>query len=135
VAGLNPASAKQAGQVNATTKVSLQDAEFFESKVRPLLHKSCFQCHGQTMQMGELRLDSLAAVLKGNSHGPALIAGEPEKSSLIKAIRYTGKIKMPPAGKLSQVEIDTLTDWVRRGAPWPSAVITDSAKDAAKTGD
>jgi uncharacterized protein DUF1549 len=28
-------------------------------------------------------------------------------------------VQMPPSGKLSKAEIAALTDWVKRGAPWP----------------
>jgi hypothetical protein len=35
-------------------------------------------------------------------------------------VRYTGDIRMPPDGKLSEVEISSLTEWVRQGAQWPA---------------
>ena len=48
--------------------------KFFESHVRPLLASKCVQCHGAEKQKGELRLDSLAAMLKeyviGRERGP-----------------------------------------------------------------
>ena len=48
-----------------------------------------------------------------------ILAGEPDKSRLIQAIRYDGALKMPPAGKLRPEEIAALTAWVKIGAPWP----------------
>src|SRR5262245_27352856 len=71
--------------------------EFFESKVRPLLAERCLECHGPEKQKGNLRLDSLAAILKGGDSGPALVAGKPEESLLVQAVGYTSDIKMPPS--------------------------------------
>jgi uncharacterized protein DUF1549/uncharacterized protein DUF1553/cytochrome c len=94
-------------------------ADFFRQHVRPLLEARCFTCHGEKTQMSGLRLDSREAALKGGTHGPALVPGQPEKSPLIRAIHHTGKLKMPPSGKLNDAEIAILTNWVKAGAPFP----------------
>src|SRR5713101_5027818 len=72
--------------------VSPQAAELFEAHVRPVLAENCFSCHGPERQMAGLRLDSRAGLLKGSAHGLVLVAGDPEKSALIRAIRYGGAI-------------------------------------------
>src|SRR5436190_13872117 len=75
--------------------------QFFESKIRPILVENCFGCHGPKKQRGELRLDSRAAALEGGETGPAVVPGDPDKSLLVKAIRYDDKhLKMPPDKKL-----------------------------------
>jgi mono/diheme cytochrome c family protein len=104
-------------------------AEFFETRVRPVLADSCISCHGPAKQRGGLRLDSRAALLKGADSGPVLVEGQPDKSSLVRAVRYADQIKMPPAPKtkLAPEAIEALTEWVRMGAPWP-----DGAAVAAK---
>ncbi|MCC6586654.1 MAG: PSD1 domain-containing protein [Bryobacterales bacterium] len=95
--------------------------EFFEMKVRPVLAKNCFGCHAAS-KMGGLDLTSREAMLKGGKRGPALVAGSPEGSLLIAAIRQTDPgLKMPPSGKLSDEEISVLTNWVRFGGEWPKA--------------
>jgi hypothetical protein len=96
----------------------LTAGDFFEARVRPLLAENCYACHGPERQMAGLRLDSRAAMLKGGAHGPALAPGDPDKSALIRAVHYTGAIKMPPQGKLPASAIDVLTAWVKLGAPW-----------------
>src|SRR5258707_682996 len=53
--------------------VSAQAAEFFESRVRPVLAENCFRCHGPKRQRANLRLDSAAGVLKGGESGPAVV--------------------------------------------------------------
>ena len=104
-----------------------EQVTFFESKIRPLLATKCYSCHGVQQQSADLRVDSREAMLKGNAHGPVLIPGDPAKSSLISVVHYDGKIKMPPSGKLSSLEIAALTSWVKMGAPWPSDKLSPSA--------
>src|ERR1017187_8545840 len=74
--------------------------KFFETSVRPVLANRCFQCHGPEMQKGKLRVDSLAAILRGGRSGPALPAGKPDESLLIQAIRHDCLVQMPPKMKL-----------------------------------
>src|SRR4051812_41534982 len=72
--------------------------DFFETRVRPVLAASCFSCHSSA-PLGGLRLDSAESMLKGGSHGPAVVPGEPEKSLLITAVMHTdAKLKMPMGG-------------------------------------
>src|SRR5262249_57927575 len=82
-------------------------ADFFEAKVRPLLVESCLKCHGDKKQSSGLRLDSRAALLEGGENGPAIVPGDPEKSLLVQAVRYTHEdIRLPPKGKLPRPSID-----------------------------
>ena len=105
------------------------DAEFFESKVRPILAANCYTCHTDTA-MGELRLDSLEAVLKGGKSGPVVIPGKPEESVLIQAVRRThARLKMPPTGPLAAAEVDALIEWVKRGVPWGETAAHNSPAD------
>jgi mono/diheme cytochrome c family protein len=109
-------------------KPGAEAVEFFENKVRPILIANCQSCHGPKKQQGGLRLDGQPAVLKGGDTGPALVAGKPDESLLIKAIRQDGDLKMPPKGKLPADKIETLTTWVRMGAPWPADAPAGTAK-------
>ena len=96
-------------------------ADFFESKVRPILANNCYGCHTDSA-LGGLRLDSAEALSKGGKKGPAVTPGDPEKSLLIEAVRHTNpKFKMPMGGKLKDEEIKTLESWVKAGAVWPKA--------------
>ena len=94
--------------------------DFFESRVRPILVKQCLKCHGADKQEGDLRLDTMAAWQRGGSQGPAIVPGKPVQSLLIRAITYEDSdLKMPPDKRLAQADRDTLTEWVKRGAPDP----------------
>ena len=108
-----------------------QQVEFFEKRVRPLLISRCFQCHSGKSKVlkGGLRLDSHQAVLKGGDTGTAVVPGEPDKSLLVRSIRYQA-YEMPPTGKLKPAEIAVLVEWVRRGAFWPAEKSTTIARTA-----
>src|SRR5436190_23318958 len=99
--------------------------EFFEKKIRPILVEHCYKCHGKDAEKikGGLLLDTGDGLLKGGDTGPALVAGDPEKSLLIKAVRYTDEdLAMPPrknGGRLSDEQIADLEAWVKMGAPDP----------------
>jgi mono/diheme cytochrome c family protein len=100
-------------------------AEFFESKVRPVLANSCFGCHGPDKQKAGLRLDSRAALLAGGDNGPVIVPGKAQASMLIKAIHYDDSPRMPPKGKLGTGAIDDLARWIDNGAVWPEARVAD----------
>jgi hypothetical protein len=103
----------------AADKPSVQQIQFFESKIRPLLINECCRCHGSAKQKGGLRLDSRAAMLAGGDRGNDVVPGHPEKSLLIDALQHTGELQMPPGKKLSSVHIADLHHWVAQGSPWP----------------
>ncbi|HEX2473470.1 MAG TPA: PSD1 and planctomycete cytochrome C domain-containing protein [Lacipirellulaceae bacterium] len=103
------------------TAVSDEDALFFERSVRPLLAEHCWECHAGDSPEAGLRLDSWGAMVGGGDSGPAVMPGKTGESLLITAIHYDGKPQMPPDGKLRPEEIDILTKWIERGAPWPKS--------------
>src|SRR5438093_2650165 len=88
--------------------ITPEQADFFEKRIRPVLAENCFSCHGPKKQQAGLRVDSRPALLKGSEEGPVVVAGKPEKSALIKAIRREGDVKMPPNNKLPAAAIDDL---------------------------
>jgi cytochrome c553 len=98
---------------------STEAAEWFETRIRPLLSDQCFACHGPKSQTARLDLSTEAGVLKGGQNGPVVVKGHPENSRLIQVVGYQEKVKMPPAGKLTEQQISNLTAWVKMGASWP----------------
>jgi mono/diheme cytochrome c family protein len=108
--------------------------EFFETKIRPVLANNCYGCHTDS-KLGGLRLDSAEAMGKGGTRGPAIIAGDPDKSPLIIAVKHLDdKYKMPMGNKLKPAEIEELVAWVKAGAVWPksSAAAVPAAKADGK---
>ncbi len=95
---------------------------FFESRIRPVLIEHCYDCHSRDSDEpgGGLRLDTRQATLKGGNSGPAIVAGRPESSLLLLAMRHAEpKLAMPPADageKLSATVIADFERWIRSGA-------------------
>ncbi|WP_166828085.1 DUF1553 domain-containing protein [Thalassoroseus pseudoceratinae] len=94
-----------------------EQAEFFESKVRPLLFKHCYECHSAESEelKGGLAVDTKSGWVTGGDSGPAIVPGKPDESPLIDAVKYL-TFEMPPQGKLSDAEIKILETWVQTGA-------------------
>jgi hypothetical protein len=131
--GLACVSSVWSGDAKKPVTVSPEAVQFFENKVRPILAEHCFRCHAEQKQKGSLRVDSLTALLEGGTRGPALVPGHPEKSLLVKAIQHdSAKLKMPPTKKLAKEQIAHLTQWVKLGAPWPTADKSGSSPKRAE---
>jgi hypothetical protein len=110
-----------AGAANAQgSPASREGVEFFERRVRPLLAEHCYRCHGGEKHENDLFLNSSRGITKGGDRGTPVVAGKPDESWLIRAVRYTDDdLKMPPRGKLSGEQIADLVQWVKLGAPLP----------------
>jgi hypothetical protein len=109
-----------AGLAHAANTPTAADLGFFEAKIRPVLAKNCYGCHGGDLKspMGGLFLDTRNGILTGGKSGPAIVPGNPDESLLIRAVRYQGR-KMPPAGPLDAAVVADLVKWVSMGAPDP----------------
>lgn len=73
-------------------------------------------------------------MLKGGESGkPAVVAGDPDKSLLIEAIRYRNEdLRMPPKGeRLTDAQVRDFEAWVRMGAPDPRVATAVAATPPA----
>ncbi|MEL7498074.1 MAG: PSD1 and planctomycete cytochrome C domain-containing protein [Planctomycetota bacterium] len=101
--------------------VSADDVNF-ENDVQPILEAKCWHCHGPDEQEAGLRLDQRAIMLIGGDSGAAtIVPGKPDKSYLIEVVKHLDEeMAMPPDDdKLSDEEIELLSQWIREGAKWP----------------
>jgi hypothetical protein len=99
--------------------ISPEERTFFESKVRPILVRRCYECHSnQGQHEGGLFLDSRVGWSEGGVSGSAIVPGIPDESLVIQAVRYDG-LEMPPSGRLPADEVAVLEQWVKLGAPDP----------------
>jgi mono/diheme cytochrome c family protein len=117
VAAAPPAPAQEAAARNDPEGI-----DFFETRIRPLLADRCYSCHSARAEKlkGNLKLDRRAGFLKGGDRGPSVVPGDPDRSLLIQAVRWSDEdLRMPPKEKLSPAQIADLEAWVRRGAPLP----------------
>jgi hypothetical protein len=97
----------------------------YNRDIRPILSENCYQCHGpdKNHRKAGLRLDvkeEAFKILESGEH--AIIAGDPDKSTVIHRITTTDEDDhMPPAKsgkKLTSAQIDTLKQWIKEGAEW-----------------
>lgn len=120
-----------ATDVTAEADAARKAHVFFEKNIRPILAERCYSCHSEEKVKGGLRLDTLDHALQGGDTGPAFVAGKPDQSLIIEAVRYTNAdFQMPPKEQLPAHEIELLEKWVAMGAPWPKPV----AKAGGKSG-
>src|SRR5580765_7014653 len=79
------------------TPPASQKGVTYAKDIRPLFEASCFRCHGEERQKGELRLDSLEAALKGGEDGKVIHPGKSKESLLvIAAAQIDDETAMPP---------------------------------------
>ncbi len=105
----------------------------FQQDVKPILERSCLQCHGENLKMGNFHITSRAAVLQGGPSGPALIPGDSRQSLLIHLVSGLVPDKfMPLSGdKLTPEEIGVLRAWIDQGAAWDEGVSLGGSESAA----
>lgn len=99
------------------------------TNVRSVLAHNCYKCHSGAKIEGDLRLDEKEFVFAGGENGPVIVPGDPGQSELIRRISLAKNHKdvMPSKGKLlSKEEIQLLTLWIEKGAPWPDGVAQQS---------
>ncbi len=103
--------------------------EFFEKRIRPLLADHCHTCHGSDADKRKagLRVDSRQHLLQGGDTGPALVPGEPDRSLILRAVRYDDPdLQMPPKTRLPAAAIEDLQRWIALGAPWPATASSEN---------
>ena len=103
-------------------------------RINALMLLRCTVCHGGRRREADLDLRTVTGMLKGGKSGPAIVAGMPAKSLLLKRV-HVGQ--MPPPRQLVSVSVKPMTDseiklletWIRQGARTSPAV--DDRNEAA----
>lgn len=119
-AAVHPAVAEEKpGGAKVATAAQI---EFFETQVRPLLVKRCYQCHSTDTgaDNGSLILDTVAGIAAGGTRGSMFSKAMPEKGLLQLVLGYSDPdLQMPPDGKLPATELAVFERWIREGAGLP----------------
>jgi len=87
----------------------------FERDVAPILVSRCLECHSGPQPKGKLDLTTRANALKGGKSGPALVAGNLQKSELWLRVAAG---EMPPRKPLPAAEKKVLQAWIAQGGVW-----------------
>jgi len=89
----------------------------FQSQVKPIFQRhGCNGCHGGS---GGLFVQTVAQLLQGGGHGPAVVPGKADESILIKKLLPNPPFgnRMPQGGPfLPDSSIQVLRDWINQGA-------------------
>lgn len=117
----------------AAAALSPAELEFFEKRIRPVLASECYECHGAERQDAGLRLDFREGILEGGDSGPALIAGNPERSLLLRSMRHPDPDQRMPKNRAAvpTAAIADFEKWIEGGAPDPRDVAPTAGEASA----
>jgi hypothetical protein len=115
--------------VYAQDQVSL-GAEFFSHEIRPIMERTCWNCHSDQIQSSGLDLSSRDAALAGGSRGPAIVPGNADESRLFRQISGLEGPLMPLGVTLSDNEIEAVRTWINDGAEWDAQAATAVAGES-----
>ncbi len=95
----------------------------FARDVRPILERSCFECHGTALAEADLRLDVRERFLSGGSSGRVVAPGNAGASLLYQRVASSDpETRMPWYQEpLAAGEIEILRRWIDEGASWPES--------------
>jgi mono/diheme cytochrome c family protein/uncharacterized membrane protein len=117
-----PARLKRLTLLNTKTPPS----SFYAMHINPIFDSNCATCHGAAKSKGGLRLDSFDFVMKGGKDGSVIIAGDPDRSPLLRRVTLPSDHKqfMPAEGRppLRAEDIALIKAWIQQGAS-PTATV------------
>jgi hypothetical protein len=101
----------------------------YDAVLKPLLRERCFSCHGALQQKADLRLDTVASMIRGGKHGPAMVPGKAGDSPLVARVASTDlEERMPPEHEgqpFNADQIAVLTRWIAEGAKAPAGELPE----------
>jgi len=112
-------------RAGAAAPSDLQQLDFFEKKIRPVLADNCYECHSASARKtkGGLLLDTSEGLLAGGDSGPAIVPGKPDKSLLLLTMKHADPdpdMAMPPKKDILPDEVlADFAQWIKMGAPDP----------------
>lgn len=116
-------SAEAADPVSPDAVPEEQRVEFARD-VLPILSTNCFACHGpdENERQADLRLDVETDAKADHGGEAAIVAGDPDRSSVIARLTSSDPFEaMPPADSGKQLkpeEIEIIRRWIAQGAEW-----------------
>jgi hypothetical protein len=106
----------------------------FAKEILPVFEKSCWNCHGASVQLSKLDLRSRDSALKGGDHGAVIVPGNAEKSKLYRLVAGLEKPAMPMDGRLTAQQVAAFKQWIDQGAAWDAAASAAAATASATPG-
>ena len=100
------------------------DAEFFSHEIRPIMERTCWNCHGDAVKSSGLDLSTRDAALEGGNRGPAIVPGNAEASRLFRQLAGLEGPTMPLGVPLAEDEVEKFRLWINNGAVWDAGPAT-----------
>ena len=96
----------------------------FDKDIKPLVEKSCLQCHTGEKPKAKYRMDTRESFIKGGDSGdPAVVPGKSEKSlTVLYSAGLVEDMEMPPTDKREKYpawtrdQIALVRAWIDQGA-------------------
>ncbi len=91
----------------------------FTTEIRPILERSCWNCHNEALQLSGLDLSTRESALRGGDSGAAIVPGRAEESRFFRRVAGLEPPPMPVEGDpLTPGEIDAVRKWIDEGVHW-----------------
>ena len=120
-----------------TTGAEAQSPAAFTNDIRPIMERSCWDCHGERMRRSGLDLRTREAALRGGSLGAAIVPGRAEESLLYRMVAGLEEPIMPRDGDpLTVAEVAAVRAWIDEGAHWddgPTAFVDNPSDVLAES--
>jgi mono/diheme cytochrome c family protein len=114
----------------AVTLADDRPAVDYQRDVLPLFKANCYKCHDAKKKESGYQIDARSTALRGGESGKAaIVAGDSNKSELIRRVKLAEGVEAMPPGKerLTAEQIALLRAWVDAGAPWPDALANEGS--------
>ena len=88
----------------------------FSKQIASIFQAKCVGCHSKTANMGGFVLSDSESLIKGGSHGKAIVPGKSKESRMVQMLEGTVQPRMPMGSQLEEQEIATIRLWIDQGA-------------------
>ena len=93
----------------------------FVRDIQPILQNTCYECHGPKKTKADLRLDSPAGIMKGGETGAIIVAGNSERSLIVRRVLGLDDEDRMPKDGIRFRPRDCAIALDRSGRSWPGA--------------
>ena len=100
------------------------DDEVFTNEIRPIMERTCWNCHSDAVKSSGLDLTTREGAITGGVRGPAIVPGRADESRLYRQIAGLEGPTMPLGVPLTPEEVEAVRDWINDGAHWDSGPTT-----------
>ena len=107
--------------------IAQSSAEFFSHEIRPIMERTCWNCHSDQIQSSGLDLSTREGALAGGSRGPAIVPGNAVDSLLFRQVAGMEGPAMPLGVPLTEEEVEVFRTWINQGAEWDARPATTAS--------